>query len=231
MFSPIVTPDSHKSNLPVWLAMIGVLLIHATLAVLRHSDQLIWDEGRYLNGAIHLLQGFFVDAANPDFVNGPGYPIVLMPFCSGSKGWLVARLLNAALMAGTVGFVWLTLRQYAGSVWAAIGALAVGLHPTLVWISFSLMTEPLAMFCLTGFMWAFCRAVRVGGWRWISAAAFFLVWLTLTRVFFGQVMMATAAMCLALLLIREWRQQIKRVLLVLAGAFFSARRISSTPGK
>jgi 4-amino-4-deoxy-L-arabinose transferase-like glycosyltransferase len=197
-----------------------VLVIHAALAFLRHSEALIWDEGRYLQYAKRLVQGFYVPAGNPDFINGPGYPILLMPFIADGSTLLMARLLNAFFMAGAVWFVWLTMRRYATPRWAAAGAWITGLHPTLVWMSFAIMTEPLSMFCLTGFMWAFTHALRgERGWHWIASAAGFLGWLTLTRVIFGHVMMASLVMCSALLLIREWRPQLKRALLVLAGGF------------
>ncbi|MCX6857493.1 MAG: hypothetical protein NTV80_21620, partial [Verrucomicrobia bacterium] len=209
-----------RTHLPGIIAVATLLCIYGALAILRHSDKLIWDEGRYLIYAKNLTQGFYVDGANPDFVNGPGYPIVLMPFCWSAKGWLMARLLNAVFMAGAAGFVWLTLRRYAGAGWAALGAWVLGLHPSLLWMGFAIMTEPLSMFCLTGFMWAFCHALRVGGCRWIMTATLFLGWLTLTRVFFGHVIMASAVMSLLLLLVREWRVQIRRALLILGGAFF-----------
>ncbi len=212
--------STFRTHLPGIIAAITILFIYAVLAILRHSETLIWDEGRYLIYAKNLTQGFYVDSADPDFVNGPGYPMVLMPFCWSTQGWLMARLLNALLMAGASGFVWLTLRQYASAAWAAAGAWIIGLHPSLLWIGFSIMTEPLTMFCLTGFMWSFCYALRIGTWRWIITAALFLGWLTLTRVFFGHVIVACAVMGLVLLLIREWRVQIRRALLILAGAFF-----------
>jgi 4-amino-4-deoxy-L-arabinose transferase-like glycosyltransferase len=219
MSSPSTEISTFRRHLPGLIAMGVVLIVYGILSFLRHSDQLIWDEGRYVLYAKNLTQGFYVDSADPDFVSGPGYSILLMPFCWSTQGWLVARLLNAVLMAGAVGFVWLTLRHYISAGWAAFAAWIVGLHPTLLWMSFSLMTEPLSMFCITGFMWSFCHAMRTGGWRWIIAAALFLGWATLTRVFFGHVIMACTVMALLLLFIRDWRPQLRRALLILAGAF------------
>lgn len=207
------------SNRAAYGIMALVLVIYGILAVSRHSEQLIWDEGRYMEGAQNLLQGFYVTEKDPDFVNGPGYPIVLMPFAGGPSAWLFARLLNAFFMVGAMAFVWLTVRHYANSVWALVGAILVGLHPTLVWMGFAIMTEPLAMFCITGFMWSFCWAVRAQSWRVALIAAFFLGWLILTRVFFGHVLMATAVLCLGLMVLKEWRPTLRLTLFVLATAF------------
>ncbi|WP_166647104.1 ArnT family glycosyltransferase [Prosthecobacter fusiformis] len=197
----------------------ATLLIYGVLSILRHSDQPIWDEARYLEYARNLTHGFYVTDEEPNFVNGPGYPIVLMPFCESASAALGARLLNAFFMAGAVGFVWLTVRHYAGAAWAFAGAALTGFHPTLLWMGFALMSEPMSTFTLTGFVWSFAHALRDRRWSWTLAAVLFLGWLILTRVFFGHVLMATAVLCLALLIIKEWRPALGRALVILAGAF------------
>jgi 4-amino-4-deoxy-L-arabinose transferase-like glycosyltransferase len=217
-----------------------VLAIHATLAVVRHDHGQVWDEGRYLECALHLIGKPVPTFDETDFVNGPGYPLVLAPFVAlesatideivtrhpkpplNYSGRFLARLLNAVFIAGAAVFVWLTMRLYTGPVIATIGAVWTGLHPTLVWMSFALMTEPLTIFCLTGFLWAFCRALRSEGmpWRWLLTAVAFLGWLTLTRVFFGHVMTAMVCLCLVLWpIFKAWRPALQRTLLILAGAF------------
>ncbi|HCN29691.1 MAG TPA: hypothetical protein DIT64_13295 [Verrucomicrobiales bacterium] len=203
------------------LAALAVAAVYSTLAVLRHSEALIWDEGRYLDCARNMTRGFYATDDNPDFVNGPGYPIVLLPFVlAGAEGLLPARLLNAFFMAGAAWFAWLLLRHYAGAAWAAAGAWLTGFHPTLLWMGFAIMTEPLAMFCMAGFAWSFCAAVRGGGRGMMLTAAFLLGWLTLTRVFFGHVIMAAALPCLALLPFwKSWRHVLARTLVILGGAF------------
>jgi len=189
------------------------------LSVLRHSNEPIWDEARYIEYATNLTQGFYVTDEEPNFVNGPAYPIVLMPFVGGGSAWLWARLLNAFFMAGAVGFVWLTVRQYAGSAWAFAGAALTGFHPTLLWMGFSLMSEPLSTFTLTGFVWSFTHALRERRWTWTLLAALFFGWLILTRVFFGHVLMATSVLCFMLLIIKDWRPALLRALFILGGAF------------
>ncbi|HYF33659.1 MAG TPA: glycosyltransferase family 39 protein [Prosthecobacter sp.] len=194
----------------------AVLFIYGALAVARHSPGLIWDEVRYLGYADRLNHGFYVSDADPDFVNGPGYPIVLTPFVHAR---LAARLLNAVLMAGAVWFMWLTVRRYAGACWAAAAAALVGFHPTLLWMGFAIMTEPLAIFCLTGFVWAFCAALR-GSKPALIGASLLMGWLILTRVFFGHVIMATSVFCLlAWPFLKPWRAALNRTLLIMAGAF------------
>lgn len=202
-----------------------VFVIYAALSVFRHSSTLIWDEHRYIESATNLTQGFYVPDSDPSFVNGPGYPVVLLPFVSGPDAWLWARVLNAVFMAGAVGFVWLTVRRYAGAWWALGGSLITAFHPTFLWMGFSIMSEPLSVFLLTGFAWAFTRALAPeslagkGGWRWVALAVFFFTWLIMTRVFFGHVLAAMAVLSVLLLGIKDWRPALRRTLAILAGSF------------
>lgn len=207
-----------------WLLMVLTMMIYTLLCIARNPATEIWDEGRYMKYSHRLNHGYYVNPGDPDFVNGPGYPIVLMPFSDiGPMGWRLARLLNSFFMAGAVGFLWAAVRHYAGVRWATAAALALGLHPTLVWMGFSIMTEPLATFCISGFVWSFCRALRTAGGearKWTIAATLFLGWLVLTRVFFGHVISATAILCLVLLpFLPAWRPYLHRTLLIMAGAF------------
>ncbi len=194
------------------------MLIYTVLSVARHSEHWIWDEARYLEYARNLTQGFYVTDAEPNFVNGPGYPLVLLPFGEAS-GLLGARVLNAFFMAGAVGFVWLTVRRYAGAGWAFAGAALTGFHPSLLWMGFALMSEPLSTFLLTGFVWTFTHALRDRRWTWTFGAVLFFACLIMTRVFFGHVLMATAVLSMLLLFIQPWRPALRRALFILAGAF------------
>lgn len=216
---PLLSADSLASRKTGLLLVLLTLVAYAALSWVRHSDHLIWDEKRYLDYANNLNLGFYVPDAEPDFVNGPAYPLVLMPFVGSPEGWRVARVLNAFFMAGAAGFVWLTVRRYAGPGWALAGGLLTAFHPTFLWMGFSLMTEPMSVFSLTGFVWAFTHALRERSWVWTLVAVLFFGWLILTRVFFGHVLMATAALCVVLLVVKDWRPALLRTLAILAGAF------------
>ena len=237
--TPFLSRVSRKFAHPLsWAALAFVVfLANASFAVFRHSGEFIWDEGRYVEWALHFLDRDVATFDDTDFVNGPGYPLVLAPFIAAMPGLekqmdartppsetlplLLARLLNAALMGGAAAFLFLTLQHYAGPAWAAAGALWTGLHPALLWVSFGLMTEPLALFCLTGFAWSCCHALRAEplSWKWLLAASAFLGWLTLTRVFFGHVITATCIACLlAWPVMKARRPALRRILLMLGGA-------------
>lgn len=201
---------------------IAILGIYSVLAVVAHSDGFIWDEGRYVEYAKNLAQGFYASDDNPDFTNGPGYPFVLYPIAAADLSLVFARLLNAVFVAAACWLVWATVRHYAGHGWAVVAALFVALHPSLLRLGPFIMTEPLAVFCIATFAWSFCKAIRSSGidWKAILVAAFALGWLMLTRVFFGPVIMATTIIAVLLWLLAKWmRRSISRALIILGLAF------------
>lgn len=194
----------------------GTLLLYVLNVIATDHRGWIWDEGRYHGFAVHLTQGFYVTPEKPDFINGPGYPLVLASMITAGVPLMGQRMLNALFMAFAVWFSFRAVLPYAGRRWALTVALVTMLHPSLVRAGPFMMTEALAVCCIAGFAWAFSAAMRAEKWRWslILAAGFAFGWLTLTRVFFGNVIMA-AFVFLALLII-IWKSQRERLLRMLA---------------
>lgn len=200
----------------------GTLLFYIAVTLLASRPDLIWDEGRYLWFAENLTQGFYVTPEKPDVINGPGYPLVLSALLMVKTPLLGLRMLNAVFMALAAWFSFRAVLPYAGKRWALGVALVTALHPSLVRTAPYLMTEALALCCIAGFAWAFTAALRSekSNWGMILAAAFAFAWLTLTRVFFGNVIMASIAFLV--LLLPFWKSQrtvLWRALAVLALAF------------
>ncbi len=201
---------------------VSVLVLHVVIALLVDRPDLIWDEGRYLDGAVNLTKGSFVTPESPDIVNGPGYPLVLAALLGLNVPLLGLRLLNSVFMALAAWFSFRTVLPYAGRGWSVTVALVTGLHPSLLRVAPFLMTESLAVCCVAGFAWAFTAALRSEkiAWRPILLAAFAMGWLTMTRVFFGNVIMASIFFLLILLPIwKKARVTLLRALLMLGLAF------------
>lgn len=201
---------------------LSVLVLHVVTALLVDRPDLIWDEGRYLEGAVSLTKGSFVTPENPDIVNGPGYPLVLAPLLALHVPLLGLRLLNSLFMALATWFSFRAVLPYAGRGWAIAVALVTGLHPSLLRVAPFLMTESLALCCVAGFAWAFTAALRSEKIAWgpILVSAFAMGWLTMTRVFFGNVIMASVFFMVILLPVwKKARSSLLRALLMLGLAF------------
>lgn len=200
----------------------GTLLFYIVVTAVSHPPGLIWDEGRYLDYANNITQGFYAEPENPDFVNGPGYPLVLAALLKLNAPLLGMRLLNALFMALAAWFSYRAVLPYAGRLWALGVALVTAFHPSLVRTAPYIMTEALSVCCIAGFAWAFSVALRAEKWRWsaVLTAGFAFGWLILTRVFFGNVLIAiTGLLLVGCLLWSRQRGRLLRALAVMAVAF------------
>lgn len=205
-----------------FLLLGGTLLFYFVVTLLAQRPDLIWDEGRYLWFAKSLTQGSYITPEKPDIINGPGYPLVLAGLLMVKTPLLGLRMFNAVFMALAAWFSFRAVLPYAGKRWALGVALVMALHPSLVRTAPYLMTEALAVCCIAGFTWAFTTALRTEKWNWfvILAAAFAFAWLTLTRVFFGNVLMAFTAFLIVLLPFwKSQRGKLLRSMAVMAIAF------------
>lgn len=214
-----VDSDSTKFRLPLWIFLL-VLPVYAALAVGIHSTDLIWDEGRYLEGAAQLAQGTFPPDEHRGFVNGPGYPLFLSAFVQLNAPLLSMRIANGLLIALASMLIFITARPSAGPIWSAVGAIGLALHPLLLRVGPYLMSEALTIFTLALFAWASAHLLRRShrSWLWIGIGTLALAWLILTRVFFGYVAMAMIPTCIVLLvLIRPWREPLRNLTAVYLG--------------
>ena len=211
-------PPSRRLELALFW---GVLVLYVGVTVLADRPDMIWDEGRYRWYAGNLAQGFYNTPDKPDIINGPGYPLVLAPLIALGSPLIVLRGLNAVFMALAAWFSFRAVLPYAGRKWALGIALVTALHPSVLRVAPRLMTEPLTLACVAGFAWAFTAALRAErlSWRLVLASAFAFGWLTLTRVFFGNVLLAAAGLLAVVLIFAKHRERVLRALLVLALAF------------
>lgn len=199
----------------------ATLLIYVTATVIADRPDLIWDEARYKWYATSLTQGTYCTPEKPDVINGPGYPLVLAPLIAAEAPLIVLRGLNALFMALAALFSFRAVLPYAGQKWALGVSILTALHPSVLRVGSYLMTEPLSLACIAGFAWAFTAALRSDRWSWgpLVAAGFALGWLTLTRVFFGNVIMAATGFLVLMLMWKSIRARVLRALAVLALAF------------
>src|SRR5688572_11042495 len=146
---------------------------------------LFGDEWRYLYYANNLLDGYFSPRDRVFLWNGPGYPMVLMPFVAAE--WTDgARYLNALLHAGALLYAWLILRTRVTVRWA-IGAVALlGAYPPLHEHMPLLYTEVLAFFLVTAWAYHSHKADTRLLHRVIAGGC--LALLALTKVVFGVVL-------------------------------------------
>ena len=81
-----------------WALVVG--LAYAVLALYTGNAPADGDEIRYLDHTLNFTQGYFLPVERPELLNGPGYPLILLPLVKMGAPMLLLRLLNAVAAAG-----------------------------------------------------------------------------------------------------------------------------------
>ena len=101
-----ITKNPFLLFLPFLIVYIVLILIFATKEVNRD------DQGRFLTYAQNLLHGFYSPPApNIDLGNGPGYPMLLVPFTALHLPLIYTQLLNAVFYYLSIVLLFKSLQQ------------------------------------------------------------------------------------------------------------------------
>jgi hypothetical protein len=201
------------------LELVLVVLVFGALDVLRIRHALphpnFGDEWRYIYYADNLLHGFFSPRERVFLCNGPGYPLLILPFVG--AGWNDgARYVNAFWHAGTMGYAWAILRPYLRVRWIVLAVAALGFYQPLVRHLPLIYTEVVCCFLITGWLYHALRAERSVTHTLVAGA--YLGVLALTKVIFGASLLVFTAALLGLWLYRRsslWSAYLKLSLLAL----------------
>jgi len=148
--------------------------------------ELFGDEWRYIYYANNLLHGYFSPTDRIFLWNGPGYPLILVPFVK--VDWIDgARHANAVWHSGAMAYAWLILRVRMSEWWAVGAVVLLGLYPPVNEHLPLLYTEVFCFFLVTAWIFHIMRAPQSSTHR--TVAAFYFAILCLTKVVFGVVLM------------------------------------------
>jgi len=202
------------------LPFIPVFVLYVVLILMFSSDDLIGDELRHIYYADNMLQGFYTDADNPELMNGPGYPIILMPFLALNSGVLLLKLLNAFFIL--IGLVYFkkTLAFFLREKYAIIVAILIGLYPPLLRFMTLLYSEPLTFMLACALTFHLFKLVQNDTLDRIqlTISSLLLGFLVLVKIIFMQVM-ALGLILLGAYFFWKRNKKVARMSLVIAGAF------------
>lgn len=186
-----------KTSLILLLLLLGYFLLIA------NSDQsLEGDEFRYLRYASDMVKGSYTDPNNPDLTNGPGYPIVLLPFVTLNIPLLVPKLLNGIFVFIGIVYFYQTLKFFVKQKYALIFSVILGIYPPLLRWMTVLYSEAFSFMLICGIIYYFCLLNQRKKHRLKSCilASFFLGFLILTKVIFFHVLLVSSVLLLFLFL-------------------------------
>ena len=178
------------------------------------------DEIRYLFYAENLSQGYFVNSDDPNIRNGPGYPMYLVPFVGLNLPLVIPKISNAFLLFGAVVIFYYTLLMLTTKRMASLGAFALGLYyPMFKWITMN-MSEAFSMFWICAFLYFFVKLTSNKGSKWtlLYAAASMAIFI-LTKLFWGNVAIASFVIASGAYLLLRRDPKIKQLIFVMGLSF------------
>ncbi|NDA62167.1 MAG: hypothetical protein EBX50_08995 [Chitinophagia bacterium] len=181
-----------------WINFLPFLAIYIIIAGITHQNEMQGDEGRYYMFAQNLAAGFYSPKAALNLWNGPGYPLVLVPFVWMNSPLLIPVLLNAFFQYVSLVFLFKSLKLLVSSSYSWIFSLCWAFYyvayKELGW----LYTEPLSSCLLCLFLYFFIKFVLSDyAFKYLISAGFFLGYLALTKVIFGYVILILLVILLA----------------------------------
>jgi 4-amino-4-deoxy-L-arabinose transferase-like glycosyltransferase len=182
------------------------------------------DEGRYYSYAGNLLHGFYSPKGEVYLWNGPGYPILLMPFVALKIPLICIKFLNALFHYLSVVLLYKTLIRYT----TPVKALIFSLFWACYYIAFKEMgriyTESFTIFLITAFQYYLVLTYQDAGRsrRHLWIAGFLLGYIILTKVIFGYVVIAALIIiALVTLFSGQFRSHSRKALVILAVALLA----------
>jgi 4-amino-4-deoxy-L-arabinose transferase-like glycosyltransferase len=173
-----------------YLLFLPFLLIYIVLVLGLHDNGMEGDEERYYQFADNLIHGFY-SPPSPDINlwNGPGYPILLMPFVALKLPLIFITLLNAVFRYLSIIFLFKALKHYVSHT----TALWYSLFWACYYISFQeipkVLTESFTLFLSSVLIYCLIRAFDETNKKYIYLSGFFIGYLVLTKIVFGYVVL------------------------------------------
>ncbi len=203
------------------LSLSPLLAIYIVIIVLLNNP-LEGDELRYMAYAENLTQGFYTSPDNPDLSNGPGYPLVLLPFVALDVNLMIPNIINGIFVFLGILFFYKSLRLYLKPKIALISSYVLGLYPPLLHFMPDLLSESLSFFLINGFIFHFCSFhLKKNNPKNGVLASLFLGFLVLTKVIFFHVVVVSMTMLVLMSVFKKSQRPKWSLLILTVGILFT----------
>ena len=217
--------NSYVNRLKPFLALLPILLI-LSIAVLSRSDtyseRLIADESKFYQHAENIIKGYYSNPEDPNFTEGPGYPIYLSISAGLNLPYSVTRASNIILLFIAYCYFFLILLRYIKLKPALVLTYLFALYPPMLRWANLMYAESLMLLLLLGFCYHFILWFHKEGKykRHFLLSLLFLGYLALTKIIFAYVIIVVIITVLLLMMFPRIKRtyQLKRTLLIFAGA-------------
>ncbi|MEP6950558.1 MAG: hypothetical protein ABI863_14835 [Ginsengibacter sp.] len=177
-----------------WLLFLPFLLFYIALALIFPTNGTVGDENRYLMFSQNLLHGFYSPPApDIDIGDGPGYPMLILPFLALGLPLIYITLLNAVLYYLSVILLFKALQQVTSPPMTLAFSLFWACYynpyqnlPLIIPETFTAFLISLLIFCL---LKAFNPENSKKTKKYIYLSGFIIGYIALTKVIFGYVLL------------------------------------------
>ncbi len=211
----------YKINNP-YLLFLPFLFLYIVIVIMHPTNGNQGDESRYLMFANNLLHGFYSTPAPAiNIWNGPGYPILLMPFVALHLPLIAITLLNAVLYYFSVILLYKSLQQFV----SFNKTIFISFCWACYYISFdemaSILPEVFTSFLITLLIYNIIQAFGIDKQSIKHAiySGLIIAFLVLTKVIFSYSLLFIAAGAGLLYFIYKKSFNYKRSLLIVLIAF------------
>lgn len=176
-----------------FLFFLPVLFTYVIIVMLLHKDLMEGDEGRYYMYATNLIHGFYSPREEVFLWNGPGYPIILMPFVALKLPLIFITIFNALFQYVSVVLLYKTLIKYVSPA----KSLLFSIFWACYYISFKEMgliyTESFTIFLVVAFQYSIVLVFKKTKKKYLIIAGLLLGFIILTKIIFGYVVITLLA--------------------------------------
>ena len=201
----------------LFLPFLLFLLVFVTFFLLMAGTG---DESRYLSIARNLLHGFYSPPA-PDISlwNGPGYPLILMPFVGLRLPLIFITLLNAIFYYLSIIFLFKALQL--------IVTFRIAFIFSLFWACFfnayqkipRIYTETLTILLISLLIYFLHKAFNSKSYKYLFLSGFIIGYIVLTKIIFGYVMLFILLSSGSLWIINRKANNCRKCFLIMLIAF------------
>lgn len=170
------------------------LIFYVLLVFVLHTRVNEGDEGKYLEYAQNLINGFY-SPQPPDIeiITGPGYPIFLVPFVALHLPRICITLMNAVFQYLSVILLFKALQQFVSFRKALIFSLFWGCYCNLFEYLHTITSETFSIFLISLILFCLLKSFSSDNSRetkkFICLSGFTIGYLALTKIIFGYVLL------------------------------------------
>ena len=216
--------DKRFTNNP-YLIFSPFLIIMITLVFIINTDGTNGDEGRFIFFANNILHGYYSPSApNIDLGNGPGYPILLLPFIFFRLPLVCIPILNAIFYYFSIILIFKIINKLVGFRKALIFSLFLAFYINAYEVLPYIRYETFILFLISLIAFNISRAVDpeyfTKSKTYLLLSGFFIGYLALTQPIFGYVMLVMLTVIALLLIINRKSVNYRKGMAVLIVALF-----------